>query len=385
MILKYITLGIVLFYVFFIIYFKLRYPFWSKQPIFYYHDIKNLIYPKGIIELSLPNISNKLSKTINYKNVTDITPDEKETLIKHLTEHYMPESYEKYTPTNNDVMDHLLCRKMPSNISLYYDGLYGLLIGSMTSAYKQFHTKHNTLNVGYVDNLCVNKKHRGKNIAGQIIYNHYVRERYQEKTAVYMFKHEGISRPFVPLTIYDTYFYKLDLFEPIVVTQTYLTSILIGKTTTHLLYDLQRQLTKSIHTNDRPFTCVIMDDFEHLTYLIEKKHIYVYALIEEKEPVAFYFFKNIYTTYDGDKSIECFACIKYKTSLENDKFLLGFYLAIDYLKTIDKYKILLLENISDTHHLIKQIKHRPFHRSKYYYYMYNYAMRPVSAKNIVII
>ena len=122
MILKYITLGIVLFYVFFIIYFKLRYPFWSKQPIFYYHDIKNLIYPKGIIELSLPNISNKLSKTINYKNVTDITSDEKETLIKHLTEHYMPESYEKYTPTNNDVMDHLLCRKMPSNISLYYDG-----------------------------------------------------------------------------------------------------------------------------------------------------------------------------------------------------------------------------------------------------------------------
>ena len=80
-----------------------------------------------------------------------------------------------------------------------------------------------------------------------------------------------------------------------------------------------------------------------------------------------------------------FCCIKYDRSLEDNRFLLGFYLAIDYVKSIDKYKILLFENIADSHCLIKEIKHRPYHYSKYQYYLYNYAMRPVPARNIVII
>jgi GNAT superfamily N-acetyltransferase len=388
MMLKYMTLGVVVFYVLFIIYFKLSYPFWSKQPIFYYHDVRNLLYPKGIIETSLPNMSRKINKSIDYKNARTLTSQEIANLEQFLENNYMTEHYERYTPTNNDVMDHLLCRNMPSNVSLYYDNMYGELIGSMTSAYKTFIKPNVELQVGYVDNLCVDKNHRGKNIAGQLIENHYVRERYQHKTAVYMFKHEGISRPFVPLTIYNTYFYKLDLFHKIITTQNYLSCIQVTSNTSYLLYDLQTKLKKSMEKNTKNnllFQCVIMDGLEHLMYLIKKQHLHIFCLVEDKTPLAFYFFKNIYTTYNGDKSIECFSCIKFNPKLETNKFLLGFYLAIDAIKAIDKYKILLLENISDTHYLIQNIKQSPYHSSKYYYYMYNYAMKPVSAKHIVIL
>ena len=120
--------------------------------------------------------------------------------------------------------------------------------------------------------------------------------------------------------------------------------------------------------------------------------------MEEQTAKAYYFFRNNHTTYDGDLSVECFACIKvntthkdnnsndnYNNDIENDKFKLGFYLAIDHLKTIDKYKVLLLESIADTSTLIKNIDIQPYTYSKYYYYLYNYAMKPVSSKNIVII
>lgn len=126
--------------------------------------------------------------------------------------------------------------------------------------------------------------------------------------------------------------------------------------------------------------------------------------MEEQTAKAYYFFRNNHTTYDGELSIECFACIKVNATLkdnnnsnsnsnnnrsnhniENDKFKLGFYLAIDHLKTIDKYKVLLLESIADTSTLIKNIDIQPYTYSKYYYYLYNYAMKPVSSKNIVII
>ena len=382
---KYMFLTITIFYILFIIYFKLRYPFWSKQPIFYYHDVKNLIYPRGIIETSLPKCSNKINKSIVFKSASTLSNLEISEIKSLLTNNYMTDSFEKYTPTNNDIIDHLISRTMQSNVSLYYDKMKGDLIGTMTSAYKQMIIPDVYLDVGYVDYLCVDKNHRGKNIAGQIIQNHYIRERYQQKTSVYLFKHEGHSRPYVPLTIYNTYFYKLDLFKKIIVTQQHLNISFITKNNTSLLYDLQTQLQSDIETSSSNFKCVIMDEFQHLTYLIEKKHLFIFALIEDSTPQAFYFFKNNYTTYNDEKSIECFACIKYNKQLETNKLVLGFYLAIDYLKTIDKYKILIMENIADSHNIIKQLDIQPYHYSKYYYYLYNYAMRPISSRKIVII
>ena len=81
----------------------------------------------------------------------------------------MTDSFEKYTPDNNDIIDHLICRTIPSRISFYYDKNKGNLIGTMTSAYKQMIMSKINLNVGYIDYLCVDKNYRGKNIAGKII------------------------------------------------------------------------------------------------------------------------------------------------------------------------------------------------------------------------
>jgi hypothetical protein len=217
-----------------------------------------------------------------------------------------------------------------------------------------------------------------------------------KKLDVFFFKHEGTSRPFVPLTIYNCYFYDLNLFPKIHLTQRKLNTVLIGESTLSIFYDLYNYLTTNLKKSKNRFTCLIMDEYKHMAYLMKKQHIFVFALMEEQTAKAYYFFRNNHTTYDGELSIECFACIKVNATLkdnnnsnnhniENDKFKLGFYLAIDHLKTIDKYKVLLLESIADTSTLIKNIDIQPYTYSKYYYYLYNYAMKPVSSKNIVII
>ena len=97
-------LTITIFYIVFIVYFKLRYPFWSKQPIFYYHDIKNLIYPSGIIQTSLPNFNNKVNKHIIFKDASELSVNEIKNMKWLLTNNYMTDSFEKYTPTNNDII-----------------------------------------------------------------------------------------------------------------------------------------------------------------------------------------------------------------------------------------------------------------------------------------
>ena len=79
----------------------MRYPFWSKQPIFYYHDLRNLIYPIGVIETSLPNSSDKLNQSIVYKRATELNTTEIGQFIHLLKNNYMTESHEKYIPKNS--------------------------------------------------------------------------------------------------------------------------------------------------------------------------------------------------------------------------------------------------------------------------------------------
>jgi hypothetical protein len=399
LIIKYMIVNFIIFYVLFVTYFKLRYPFWSKQPIFYYHDIKNLFFPQGIIETSLPNFTNKVDKSIDFKKAETLTDKEITNLTTLLNNHFMTEPHEKYIPSSDFIMDHLLCKNIASNVSLYYEKVYGDLIGLMTCSSKKLYKKELQLDIGYIDNLCVDKKHRGKNVAGKLIQNHYVRERYLQKTDVFFFKHEGSSRPFVPLTIYNCYFYDLNEFPKIQITQHKLNIVLIGENTLSLLYDFYMILKNDVKKSNNRLKCLILDEFEHVSYLIKKQHIFVFVLMDENELQSFYFFRNNHTTYNGKLSVECFACIKVnelrntisntstsvEQNIENSKFKLGFYLAIDYLKTIDKYEVLLLETIADTPTLIKNIDIQPYAHSKYYYYLYNYADKPVSSKNIVII
>ena len=75
---------------------------------------------------------------------------------------------------------------------------------------------HNDINyenvVYYVDNLCVDLKHRGEKIAPELIETLYHKIRHTNYTTkVALFKRENMIGTFVPdLTMYRTNIYKID-------------------------------------------------------------------------------------------------------------------------------------------------------------------------------
>ena len=59
--------------VIFVIIYKLKFPFWSKQPVFHYHNLKYWVFPPGIINHDKPK-KNKFYDNKIYFNTYLNTP-----------------------------------------------------------------------------------------------------------------------------------------------------------------------------------------------------------------------------------------------------------------------------------------------------------------------
>ena len=102
------------------------------------------------------------------------------------------------------------------------------------------------------------------------------------------------------------------------------------------------------------------------------------------QPMGFYIFKNPYTKYFDDLSIEFNASYN-KT--DSELFLKGFFTCLDKIQEYIKYNIILLENTSDNNYILN-------HLMKYYiikfeatasYYLYNYASYSIENYKVLCI
>ncbi len=60
--------------------YKLKYPFWSRQPVFHYHNLKYWLFPPGIIQHNNP-IKNKFyNSEIYFAQYENITAQKKKTI-----------------------------------------------------------------------------------------------------------------------------------------------------------------------------------------------------------------------------------------------------------------------------------------------------------------
>ena len=84
--------------------------------------------------------------------------------------------------------------------------------------------------------------------------------------------------------------------------------------------------------------------------------------------------------------VECFASYK-RSSLNENKFYIGFLNALYDLKQNHHIKTITIENISHNHILISNFikKNTPLFRSHSSYYFYNFAYRPFLPKEVLMI
>lgn len=375
-------------------YFRVKYPFWSIQPVFHFHNVYYWMFPPGIINHSLPKRHPKFYDTsIQVKKFDSVNEYDWQNIIMLLQKHYLKRKDIAYNPTLDSVQTYLKNLDHTSLLCLKYDEKYfpttkenhkkliGVISGRPWVCYLSTHKQK--FYVNYVDYLCVHKKHRKSGIAPKLIHTYYVNQRNQTGNPIFLFKRESAVNAFVPLTTYMCYGFSLKYLSVNKNINSKKKST--NKPLISLLNTSCDYIYNHLETLCKHFSCFILTSFSNLQSLLSSENIYIYGSIKQTYIECLYFFRNTQTKIDGFETIECFGSFR-NNGFDEKYFYEGFVDALYDLKEKD-YKTLIIENISHNHIILKEhIKHntREF-QSQYSYYFYNFALRPFLCNSVCLI
>lgn len=388
---KYLILIIILLFISLYLFVRLRFRFWFKQPVFHIYNLRYWFSPIGQIR---PLLNNKLD--IDYddlvytENALNISTEKKELLYSLIKFHYLDNKEYNYVPTKSAVFDYLNYHNRPAFISLYYQ--YNLIknittaseniskvVAVMTSRPLTCIIKHKSMIIGYVDFLCVHKKHRKKGLAQKIIYTHAVDSSKYMENPIFLFKREGNLNFITPLIVYNSYAFstKKLAIANINIKNKFVT-IILNTGNIELFYHFFKEIKEK-------FPCVIFPCFENIKKQIEMNLLFIIIITENNKPIACYIFRNPYTIYNNKESIECIA--SYYRKGYKDIFIKSFQNAIVLIRQKLPFCIIIIENLSKNNILIKNIikNNVTLWKCPMAYYFYNYAIRPFLAKDVFLL
>ena len=374
-------------------YIKVKYRFWSMQPVFHVYNMLYWIRPPGLIDYQLP-IQNRY---VNRNNISfyDFSIVEQSTIdvsTKLIQEHYLKVKDAHYNPKVNNIVPYFQGHQDPCFLSTYV--IKDLLgeketIGTMTSRPLHVYLYGKKMSVHYVDHLCVHRGHRNKGIAPELIQTHnYYQCRANPKIMCSLFKKETDLTGIVPLTIYKTYCFDMNMWKQKVTLHSSIQIVEVNKRNIHILHDFLKHM---ILATDK-FSCFIMSSIGNILRLIETKNIFVYIALQKDNILSAYFFRDSSLTYDDEGVLECFCTLNnvdsIKSSKNSDIFVYMFSHALKKVCAEKKdMRYLLIENNSDTKEILVNImmKYVPMFESPTAYYLYNYGVRPIEEFRVCII
>ena len=413
----YIILVLIIIFLILAAYIKIKFKFWSIQPVFHVYDLHYYFYKYGVILSELPeqnkycnfkNISTilfsqvndlKLIQLVNFvkknylKNGDNEFIPEKENIVPYFTGHFDSCFFTYYdddeilydTKSNNNIVN----KKMISCISAR-----PLHVSFNSRSGNNRNNRNNKvlneINVYYIDYLCVDKLFRKKGIAQQIIQTHEYNQRHQNnKIKVSLFKREDDLTGIVPLCIYDTYCFNMSGWKkPNNLPGGNINIIECGPTNIHIFLDFYK-----INSIGK-FDICIVPELSNIIELIKTKNIFVYMIVQENNVLCCYFFRNSCTNLKkGTMTLSCFASIN--CCKDNDVFIHGYKVSLwkicEYFEKEKKSSIKIgycvVENISDNHHIIEnlKIKTNPEIISPTAYFFYNYIFRTLPSNHVFIV
>ena len=179
----YILAAIITLIILFYAIIKIRFRFWSKQPVFHFYNLWYWMFPPGIIKHDKPE-ENKYTnlKDIKFINYASLNSVDQERFIKFIQDHYLNTTEVQYKPEKGNIVPYFENTKN-SFFSMYFKKTYDTdnesniitktnLIGVMTSRLLNVSIDNNEFTTYYVDYLCVHKDNRKQGVAQQIIQTH---------------------------------------------------------------------------------------------------------------------------------------------------------------------------------------------------------------------
>jgi hypothetical protein len=412
MILRYIIAFIILFVVLFFLYIRVKYQFWAKQPVFHFYDLYYWFVNIGIISKELPT----RNKYTNFKNIKTISYDilteqniKDFTLLVQLN--YLRNNDNTFTPLKENIMPYFkghayksfwsfymepeILLDTKNNTTINNEKLIAVITGRPlhiifynNNGYNK-NIKKGELDVYYIDYLCVDKLHRKKNIAPQLIQTHeYNQSHLNRKVCVSLFKREEELTGIIPLTIYKTYCFNMRKWtRPIDLTSNI--KVLHGdKQNLYYLYNFINELT----SQQGKWQLTICPEMSNLIELVTSQNLFIIMLLIDGKIVAAYIFKKTCSFIEKDKEIiSCITSFFKKNDLSIDEFIQGFKVALwsvlQKIKVQNKFHYLTVEDISDNNYIINNlcIKTHPLVVSPTAYFFYNFAYNTFNSNQILII
>ena len=380
------------------IYIKVKYPFWSHQPVFHTYDILRYYYSSFqcapyIIQKRLSPKSRYFSTKVTTEKFLDIS---EETLLKTvdlLQSHYV-ESDMVLTMINQDIMtDELSGSLYPSFLSLMKEkqldyvvsesGLVSqekeVLLGCMSARCSQFfsldHAQSFRENIYFWDHICTHRKETHRNLGRNLLQSHeYFQRLYNKDIHCSLFKKEGdLCDGVVPLMQYYIHTFPIIHIKRPPLHPYTLQKIQASNTT--LLHDFLYSITHNIQKV--PFSICIFPEMDILDNLIQKERLHVYVLSYQSKVSALYFLKDPHMYYHVNENerriIECIGSIKSDFVQDDGLFFAGFLHALYEQQKQNKYELITFYESSHNHMITDRWKwkYHSISSSKGAYYAYN--------------
>lgn len=395
-----ILLTIIILYVCYLAYIKVKYGFWSFQPVFHVYDFKYMIWPPGIINHSLPS---KESKYLNFRDIettvfSELSDIKRNKFIHFIQQHYLQNKDNVFTPNEQTVVPYFKTYDAFSFCTIYYDKELvidlkkgttietDLIKGVITSRPVHIHihgVEGADFYAYYVDYLCVNKAYRKKGIAQQLIQTHQYNQSHLNKNIVVsLFKREDELSAIVPLCVYSTYGFPVVTWEKPRAMHPKFKCVLITSQTFYLLRDFLISTT-----NGHLFDITIMVEYANILELIKTNNIFIHVVMLGDDICFAYFYRKTCIFIEkGMEVLSCFATVNGEPALTND-FIHGF--KVTFWSTAEKHHFgyAAIENISHNDTIIQNLQHKtkPQIVSPTAYYFYNFAYKTFNANRVFII
>jgi len=345
--------------------------------VFHSHNLYYWLKAPFIIQKTKPIADKYFNPFIYFEKIKNLNTEKKALFTKLIKDDYLSEESEKYSPSDDNILNYFQSHNYDSHISMYFDKKE--LISIMTSRPLECIINNKKLIICYLDFMCVKKNRRKQGIGQIMMYTHYVNIRYKSKYVVGLAKREGIKVSLVvPMVTFNTYIFNIEQWDKnINFDQPYINVIsLTNQTKTDLIYLFEKMKNK--------FKCIMLSNISNILHLCNKGELYIRMVLINKEVVCFYVFKNSHTTYYNKKSIELIASYNETT---DEIFTLGLLVSIGELYKKNNFEKLIIENISDNDILLKIIKKKWKEeiRTIGSYYFYNFVKKTMMNNEVIII
>ena len=118
---KKILYALILIIIVLFLYIKIKYRFWSSQPVFHIYNIRQWLFPSGILQHSLPPKTKFYDLNVITKSFKHLSTKKKALMCNLIQGHYLYNKKAKYTPTKSDILEYFNFNKPAAIISLYID------------------------------------------------------------------------------------------------------------------------------------------------------------------------------------------------------------------------------------------------------------------------